>query len=178
MKVAVIGLGKVGSTIAYSLIPYCSYIYFNEIDKDTLDGQNIDLRDAKNILNPVCRLIKKATWDEINDCDHIVISAGIPRVTPETTDDQLLKVNLPIVKDIIENIYQHSSILLVTNPPELIAKELNLNNVIPIGQTLDDIRAITHGKTGKYILLKKGYTNWGISAIILDYVMNKRTDIE
>jgi malate dehydrogenase len=119
-RVAIIGAGAVGASAAYALAlsGTCHEIILYDIVPDIAVGKAIDLAQATN-YSPRGTIVKAALKpEEIENCDVVVITAGVPR-RKEMTRADLLNINAGIVKEVSENIKTYSPnaiILCVSNP--------------------------------------------------------------
>lgn len=171
MKIGIIGMGKVGSSVAFGLLclPKVKEIGIYDIKKNLLEGEYRDLGHASWFLRGK-NIVQKKTMNSFNACDLIIITAGKPRLFVDIFDDELYRINKNIVKKILFTLRRNGcsiplhKIWIVTNPVERLAREFGL---LPCGPNLDRVREVTDKKDGKYILAKKGYTSWGITAEIM-----------
>jgi L-lactate dehydrogenase len=160
VKVAIIGMGRVGSALAFSLFfhPFVDEIHITDIDINKLQGELTDLHQASRML--VCD--KSITCLphilDMDKFDYIFICAGVARRDSTVTDEELLSINLPIVSKLIQNMPK-DKVYIITNPA---AKLGELLGVKYCGDKLDKFRETHHLNNGKWILDKKGFTNWGI----------------
>src|SRR3990167_1102803 len=176
MKVGIIGCGKVGSAVAFSLLSHVDDIYLYDINRHLLQGELWDLRHASALLNGATvhfgpyRVIGRVK------CDVVVICAGKPRTSSKDSMDSLVNYNWPIIKHIGEQLRAYhfkGKIMVVTNPPDKLIPALNGSPGIPVGDVLDNARSNTRiwkskrRVGGGYILDHKGYTNWGIAAEVV-----------
>ena len=147
-KIAVIGAGNIGATVAYSLLmnKLCNEIAIVDIAKDKASGEALDMQHATSFSNPV--MIRDGDYTECADADLIVVTAGIPR-KPGQTRIELAQVNVAVARDIAGNIKENSVnplIVVVTNPVDVITyvirKELGLSpdRCIGTGTSLDTAR--------------------------------------
>jgi L-lactate dehydrogenase len=146
-KVAVIGAGTAGSTIAYacttSQLP--AEIIVVDVDQRELEGQVLDISDA-GFLTPTP--VKAGTHKEAGQCDIIVIAAG-DRQKPGEPRSELIGRNRNVLKGIIHDmqpIRQDAVLIVVSTPSDLLtyaAQQLSglpRNQVIGTGTFLDTMR--------------------------------------
>lgn len=76
-RIAILGAGEVGSTIAYSLIlsPVASEILLVDPKEDVRDAQVQDLSDASH-HGASTTSVRAGTHKEAGQCDVVVITAG------------------------------------------------------------------------------------------------------
>ncbi len=146
-KIAIIGLGFVGKSYCYSIINkhLVDEIVLIDPDTDKLKGNYLDLSDSATIENIKLSI---GTYDDINDCDIITITAGRNQEEGQTRLD-LINNNEAIIKSICDSINKtnfNGIVLVATNPLDvctyLVNKFLNLssNKIIGSGTFLDTIR--------------------------------------
>ena len=126
MKVTVVGAGAVGASCAeyIAMKNFASEVVLVDIKEGFAEGKAMDLQQTA------------------------VITSGIPR-KPGMTREELIGINAGIVKEVAENLLQHSPeviIIVVSNPMDtmayLVHKALNLpkNRIIGMGGALDSAR--------------------------------------
>jgi len=148
MKIAIIGAGKVGASVAYSLVhrDFIKEIKLIDLNKDYADGIALDI--AQGLPFNSNATVTVADYSNITDCDIVVITAGKPR-TPDMTRLDLVEANSKIIKNIcLEcNKYNKDAIyLLVSNPLDIttyIASkylETDKNKIFGTGTSLETYR--------------------------------------
>ncbi|MGN8913396.1 L-lactate dehydrogenase [Anaerofustis butyriciformans] len=147
-KIAIIGLGMVGSSIAFSLMQEGIFSEIVLIDKDRkkAKGEAMDLSHGI----PFCENINiyEGDYDDIKDCYVVIITAGANQEKGETRID-LIDKNLKIYKSIIPNITKTSFegiLLVVSNPVDILTyvtlklSGYDKKRVIGSGTVLDSAR--------------------------------------
>lgn len=148
MKVAIIGAGHVGSTIAYTLLVkgVVNSLSIIDINRDKAMGEAQDMRHGVAFSDQVD--IKAEGYEGVRGAELIIITAGRNRKPDETRLD-LAKANVRIIEDIVEQIKPHytgSSIVVVSNPADVLTyvvyKRMGIpkHKVIGSGTTLDSAR--------------------------------------
>lgn len=147
-KVAVVGVGFVGSTFAYTLMArgLASEIVLIDIDKKRAEGEAMDLNHGLSFVRPV--KIWAGDYADCKDADIIVISAGAAQ-KPDEKRLELVQRNFGVFKDIVPKITKHNRngiFLIATNPVDIMTyATLKLsgfpaNRVIGSGTILDTSR--------------------------------------
>lgn len=200
-KVAIIGAGSVGASVAFSfaLKQICSELVIIDVNTDKAKGEAMDIVHALPFLGHM--VIKAGGYEECKDCDLIVITAGIPRKDGETRNDlarKNVKLTHMICNSIMEN-YTKGTILIVSNPCDvntyMFAKWSGLpaGRVFGSGTNLDSarFRTILCKKLGVdiknvhgYMLGEHGETQfpaWSVTHIagvpVLDYAKIAGVDL-
>jgi malate dehydrogenase len=114
-KISVIGAGRLGSTIAFSIAKeqIADELMIIDIIENLVKGEGLDL--GQTCLLPV---IGSTDYSHIKGSNLIVIVAGIAR-KPNMTREQLLGTNAKIMRSVIEQILKYAPealILVVANP--------------------------------------------------------------
>lgn len=147
-KVAIIGAGSVGATIAFAMTlqQMCTELVLIDVNKDKAKGEALDISHGLPFLGQMD--IYAGDYSDVKDCDLIILSAGIPRKPGETRLD-LAKKNVLLTKSITESIMQHYTtglILVVANPVDVLTymisqwSGLPKNRIIGSGTVLDSAR--------------------------------------
>lgn len=121
-KVAIIGAGFVGSSIAYALAirDIAREIVLIDINREKAEGEAWDIRHGLPIMGTTD--LYAGDYSDCADCDLIVITAGRGRKVGETRLD-LTNENVRILRSVVESIkkyYTRGSILVISNPVDIL----------------------------------------------------------
>lgn len=147
-KIAIIGAGAVGASIAFALAieQRCAELVLIDVNKDKAMGEVLDISHGLPFLGHMN--IYAGDYSDVKDSDLIIITAGIPRKPGETRLD-LAKKNVAlahIITDSVMQYYNKGNILVVSNPCDIVTymiakwSGLPTNRVIGSGTTLDSAR--------------------------------------
>ena len=147
-KVAVVGVGSVGASFAYSLVIHglVSEISLIDVNAEKARGEAMDLEHGMPFVQPA--RINAGDYRECKDADIVVITAGAAQKPGESRLD-LVKKNAAIFKQVIPKITEHNDqclLLVATNPVDIMTYvSLKLsgfppNRVIGSGTILDTAR--------------------------------------
>lgn len=137
-KVAIIGVGDVGSTLAYTLelSGLTTEITLIDLNRERAEGHVLDMNHGLCFTPPV--KIYAGDYSDCNGAKVIVFAAGARQKKGETRLD-LVKRNAEICKSIIKKIepYIHDAILLVAaNPVDVMTYTVLKNSKLPPNQVL------------------------------------------
>lgn len=151
MKVAVVGAGAVGASCAeyIAIKDFASEVVILDIKEGFAEGKAMDLMQTAS-LNSFDTKITGSTNDysKTANSDVCVITSGIPR-KPGMTREELIGINAGIVKQVTENLLEHSPntiIIVVSNPMDTMTylvhqtSGLPKNRIIGMGGALDSAR--------------------------------------
>ena len=149
-KVAIIGAGFVGSSIAYALAlrDVAREIVLIDINTEKTDGEAKDIRHGLPSMGTAD--LYAGDYPDCADCDLIIITAGRGRKPGESRLD-LTNDNVRIMRDVISSIqryYTRGIILIISNPVDILtykaAEWMDLSNgmVFGSGCILDSSRFV------------------------------------
>ncbi len=149
-KVAIVGAGFVGASIAYALTirDLASQIILIDIDTEKAAGEALDIQHGIPYMGTSS--VRAGDFSDCRNCDMIIITAGRNRRPGETRLD-MISDNLGIMKEVTDRIkeyYTHSVILVVSNPVDIltykVAEWMDLPNgkVFGTGCILDTSRLV------------------------------------
>lgn len=148
-KVAIVGVGMVGMSFAYSMLnqDICDELCLIDINKERARGEAADLSHGLPFA-PSSMKIYAGEYEDCADMDLVVICAGAPQLDGETRRDLLqknYKVFKTIVKPVVESGFK-GVFLVASNPVDVMTKVvLDLSGfpperVLGTGTTLDTAR--------------------------------------
>ncbi|WP_010298993.1 L-lactate dehydrogenase [Clostridium senegalense] len=148
-KVAIVGTGLVGSSCAYALVNQgvCEEIIMIDINKDRAKSEALDLMHSVEYMSLRTK-VRAGSYEDCNDVDAVVITAGPPPQPGQTRLDTLevsAKICNSIVKPIMKSGF-NGFFILASNPVDVIAYHvlklsgLPKNKVIGTGTALDTAR--------------------------------------
>ncbi len=121
MKVTVVGAGNVGATCANVIAhkELANEVVLVDIKEGLAEGKALDIWETSPINLYDTRTIGSTNnYSKTAGSEVVVITSGIPR-KPGMSRDDLIATNAGIVKEVTENIIQHSpdaKIIIVSNP--------------------------------------------------------------
>src|SRR3954469_6035956 len=101
-KITVVGAGNVGATAAHWLASKeLGDVVLVDIVEGVPQGKALDLAETAPIEGFDVRLTGANNYDDTNDSDVVIITAGLPR-KPGMSRDDLLKTNAGIVSNVVD----------------------------------------------------------------------------
>jgi L-lactate dehydrogenase len=136
MKIAIIGAGRVGSTVAYTLIMknIASHIVMVDIQQERCEGEVLDL--TPSIAFSETKSISTGNFQDARTANIIIIAAGFAQTPGESRLD-LLDKNREIILSIMHNLEPLKSdtiIIMITNPLDIMTLTAQKNSSLPTPQ--------------------------------------------
>ena len=118
-KVTVVGAGNVGATAA-QLIHRLGYadVILVDIVEDMPMGKALDMQEAAPLIGSDAKIIGSNSYEDTEDSDLVIITAGIAR-KPGMSRDDLLLTNMTILGSVTREVVKfspHCLIMVVSNP--------------------------------------------------------------
>jgi malate dehydrogenase len=148
-KISLIGAGQIGGTLAHLIgLKELADIVLFDVVSGIAKGKALDIAQSSSIDGFDVRLIGTDLYEDIKSSDVIIITAGVPR-KPGMSRDDLLGINLKIIKQVSEGVKKHAPnafVICITNPLDVIVmafqkySKLPTNKVIGMAGVLDSSR--------------------------------------
>ena len=150
-KITLIGAGQIGGTLAHliALKDLADVVLF-DVASGVAKGKALDIAQSSPVEGFNINLSGTDNYEDTKDSDVIIITAGVPR-KPGMTRDDLLGINLKIIKQVAEGIKKTSPnafVICITNPLDVIVMALQKysglpkNKVVGMAGILDSSRFI------------------------------------
>jgi malate dehydrogenase len=118
-KIALIGAGMIGGTLAHlAAMRELGDIVLFDIMEGVPEGKALDIAQAGPIDDFDAKLKGTSDYADIAGADVCIVTAGVPR-KPGMSRDDLLGINLKVMKAVGEGIRKHASnafVICITNP--------------------------------------------------------------
>jgi len=151
VKIAIIGAGNVGSTLAMRIAERClADVVMVDVRGEFAQAKSLDLSDAAYILGHESNIFGTDNFEAIRDSSVVIVTAGFPR-TPGMSREELLAKNKKIIEKVSFNIKKYalnSIIIIVTNPLDVMtyvalkASGFSKNKVFGMAGDLDTSRLV------------------------------------
>ena len=150
-KITLIGAGQIGGTLAHliALKDLADVVLF-DVASGIAKGKALDIAQSSPVNRFNINLLGTDDHQDTKNSDVIIITAGVPR-KPGMTRDDLLGINLKIIKEVAEGIKNTSPqafVICITNPLDVIVMALQKysglpkNKVVGMAGILDSSRFI------------------------------------
>ena len=149
-KISLIGAGQIGGTLAHliGLKELADEVIVFDIASGIAKGKALDIAQSSSVDGFNVKFTGTDSYEDIKNSDVIIITAGVPR-KPGMSRDDLLGINLKIIKQVAEGIKKHSPnafVICITNPLDVMVMAfqkysgLSTNKVVGMAGILDSSR--------------------------------------
>jgi malate dehydrogenase len=135
-KIALIGAGNIGGELAALIAreELGDVVLFDIPDKEGLaKGKALDLEQNGSILGYDAHIKGTSSWDDCAGADVVIVTAGVPR-KPGMSRDDLLSINLKIIRGVAENIKhkcRDAFVIVISNPLDAMVMEMKKVSGLP-----------------------------------------------
>ena len=150
-KITLIGAGQIGGTLAHLIaLKGLANVVLFDVAAGIAKGKALDIAQSSPINGFNVSLSGTDNYEDTKNSDVIIITAGVPR-KPGMTRDDLLGINLKIIKQVADGIKKTSPnafVICITNPLDVIVMALQKysglpkNKVVGMAGILDSSRFI------------------------------------
>ena len=150
-KITLIGAGQIGGTLAHLIaLKELADVVLFDVAAGIAKGKALDIAQSSPVNGFSINLMGTDNYEDTKNSDVIIITAGVPR-KPGMTRDDLLEINLKIIKQVAEGIKKTSPdafVICITNPLDVIVMALQKysgfpkNKVVGMAGILDSSRFI------------------------------------
>ena len=149
-KISLIGAGQIGGTLAHLIgtKELVDEVVLFDVASGMAKGKALDIAQSSSVDGFNVKFSGTDDYKDIKDSDVIIITAGVPR-KPGMSRDDLLGINLKIIKQVAEGIKQNAPnafVICITNPLDVMVmafqkfSRLPANKVVGMAGILDSSR--------------------------------------
>ena len=150
-KITLIGSGQIGGTLAHLIaLKELADVVLFDVAAGLAKGKALDIAQSSPVNGFNIKISGTDNYADTKNSDIIIVTAGVPR-KPGMTRDDLLGINLKIIKQVAEGIKNNSPnafVICITNPLDVIVMALQKysglpkNKVVGMAGILDSSRFI------------------------------------
>ena len=149
-KISLIGAGQIGGTLAHliGLKELVDEVILFDVASGLAKGKALDIAQSSSVDGFNVKFCGTDNYEDIKNSDVIIITAGVPR-KPGMSRDDLLGINLKIIKQVAEGIKKNAPkafVICITNPLDVMVMAfqkysgLPTNKVVGMAGILDSSR--------------------------------------
>ena len=133
-KISLIGAGQIGGTLAHLIaLKELADVVLFDVAEGMAKGKALDIAQSSSVDGFNVNISGTSNYEDTKNSDVIIITAGVPR-KPGMTRDDLLGINLKIIKQVadgIKNTSPNAFVICITNPLDVIVMALQNYSGLP-----------------------------------------------
>ena len=139
-KISLIGAGQIGGTLAHliGIKELVKEIVLFDVASGIAKGKALDIAQSSSVDGFNVKLSGTDNYEDIKNSDVIIITAGVPR-KPGMSRDDLLGINLKIIKQVAQGIKKNSPdafVICITNPLDVMVMALQKYSGLPANKVV------------------------------------------
>ena len=170
--IALIGGGQIGGNLALlAAQKELGNIIIFDIPKaeGMVKGKALDLMQLRPHDGYDANITGTSNWKDVKDADVFIITAGIPR-KPGMDREDLLEINLGIMKDVARNIKEQapqSFVIVISNPLDAMVYAFYKISGFPKNQVVGMAGALDSTRLRTFIAMETGYSVQDVTCMVL-----------
>ena len=139
-KISLIGAGQIGGTLAHliGIKELVKEVVLFDVASGIAKGKALDIVQSSSVDGFNVKLSGTDNYEDIKNSDVVIITAGVPR-KPGMSRDDLLGINLKIIKQVAQGIKKNSPdafVICITNPLDVMVMALQKYSGLPANKVV------------------------------------------
>ena len=169
-KIALIGAGQIGGTLAHLVaLKELGDVVLFDIAEGTPQGKALDIAESGPSEKFDATLKGTNDYADIAGADVCIVTAGVPR-KPGMSRDDLLGINLKVMKSVGEGIAKHAPdafVICITNPLDAMVWALQQFSGLPVEKVVGMAGVLDSARFRHFLSLEFGVSMRDVTAFVL-----------
>ena len=170
-KISLIGAGQIGGTLAHLIgtKELVDEVVLFDVANGVAKGKALDIAQSSSVDGFNVKFLGTDDYKDIKDSDVIIITAGVPR-KPGMSRDDLLGINLKIIKQVAEGIRQNSPnafVICITNPLDVMVMAFQRFSGLPAIKVVGMAGILDSSRFKLFLSLELGVPVKKIDAMVM-----------
>jgi malate dehydrogenase len=171
-KIALIGAGNIGGELAALVArkELGDVVLFDIPEKEGLaKGKALDLEQNGAVLGHDAGIKGSSNWDDVAGADVVIVTAGVPR-KPGMSRDDLLSINLKIIRSVAENLKAkapNAFVIVISNPLDAMVYEMKKVTGFPAQRVVGMAGVLDAGRFQLFLAREIGASVKDVKAMVL-----------
>ena len=170
-KISLIGAGQIGGTLAHliGLKELANEVVLFDVASGIAKGKALDIAQSSSVDGFNVKFSGTDNYQDIKDSDVIIITAGVPR-KPGMSRDDLLGINLKIIKQVAEGIKTYSPgafVICITNPLDVMVMAFQKFSGLPTNKVVGMAGILDSSRFKLFLSLELGVPVKDIDAMVM-----------
>ena len=171
-KITLIGGGQIGGNLALlTAQKQLGDVVIFDIPQSEgmVKGKALDIMQLRPHEGYDSNITGSADWNDVKGTDVFIITAGIPR-KPGMNREDLLEINLGIMKDVAKNIKENAPnafVIVISNPLDAMVYAFHKVSEFKKNQVVGMAGALDSGRFRAFIAMETGYSVQDVTCMVL-----------
>ena len=171
-KITLIGGGQIGGNLALLAAQkeLGDVVIFDIPQSEGMvKGKALDIMQLRPHEGYDSNITGSADWKDVKGTDVFIITAGIPR-KPGMNREDLLEINLKIMKDVAKNIKENAPnafVIVISNPLDAMVYAFHKVSGFKKNQVVGMAGALDSGRFRAFIAMETGYSVQDVTCMVL-----------
>ena len=171
-KITLIGGGQIGGNLALIATQkeLGNVVIFDIPQSEGMvKGKALDIMQLRPHDGYDTNIVGTSDYNDIKDSDVIIITAGIPR-KPGMDREDLMSINLGIMKDVATNVKNHAPeafVIIISNPLDAMVYAFHKVSGFKKNKVVGMAGALDSGRFRAFIAMETGYSVQDVSCMVL-----------
>ena len=170
-KISLIGAGQIGGTLAHliGIKELVEEVVLFDVASGIAKGKALDIAQSSSVDGFNVKLSGTDNYEDIKNSDVIIITAGVPR-KPGMSRDDLLGINLKIIKQVAQGIKKHSPnafVICITNPLDVMVMALQKYSGLPANKVVGMAGILDSSRFKLFLSLELNVPVKDIEAVVM-----------
>ena len=171
-KITLIGGGQIGGNLALIATQkeLGNVVIFDIPQAEGMvKGKALDIMQLRPHDGYDTNIVGTSDYNDIKDSDVIIITAGIPR-KPGMDREDLMSINLGIMKDVATNVKNHAPeafVIVISNPLDAMVYAFHKVSGFKKNKVVGMAGALDSGRFRAFIAMETGYSVQDVSCMVL-----------
>ncbi len=171
-KIGLIGAGNIGGELAR----LCAnkelgdvWLFDIAAKENFAKGKALDLEQNSSVLGYDAHIRGTSSWADLEGCDVVIITAGVPRKPGQSRDD-LVAINLPIIRDVAANAKKYcpgAFAIVISNPLDAMVYEYKRVTGCPKGMVAGMAGVLDSARFQLFVAREAGVSIKDVRAMVL-----------
>ncbi|MCG3172556.1 MAG: malate dehydrogenase [Myxococcota bacterium] len=169
-KIALIGGGQIGGTLALlAAQKELGDVVLFDVVPDMPKGKGLDISQSSPVDGYDAKVTGTNSYEDCAGADVVIITAGVPR-KPGMSRDDLIEINVKIIKDVGENLKKHcpnAFVIVITNPLDAIVYALHKITGFSSKKVVGMAGVLDSARFAAFISMELGVSVKDVQAMVL-----------
>ncbi len=169
-KIALIGGGQIGGVLTQLIAArQLADVVLFDIVQDFPQGKTLDIAEAAGIGRFDVNVTGTNSYEDIEDSDIVIITAGLPR-KPGMSRDDLLVTNAKIMREVAEGVKKNapnSIVIIISNPLDAMVTLFQKITGFPYKRVMGQSGVLDSSRFATFIAWELGVSVKDVNALVL-----------